>query len=314
MRPPTPHNTEEEVESEEMEMEEVHSEVLEEEYEEVENEDENGEKNEEENEEIDEVEQTLSSDPSQADVVEQTLSSDPPQADVVEQTLSSDPPQATSVRMRRRERGAYGIDGRGRTVTMISASQSTCSLQHLPIKTSSHTLRYAAGKDEAAYSALAAQLLQFPEALGDGTSAITHLPHMVSRLVDTSTTFLSPHPCPAPASPAPADLAAWDCSGQVIHIRRLLQLAGRNHYHGPVPCGWVPAAGCRHCQHHHLQRPITCAECTCEHCQQGQRPAIHRHPVRLRMRGVCRCSLWVGPGRREDAMQGIPGGGQILEG
>ena len=233
MRPPTPHNTEEEVESEEMEMEEVHSEVLEEEYEEVENEDENGEKNEEENEEkdseeeMDEVEQTLSSDPSQADVVEQTLSSDPPQADVVEQTLSSDPPQATSVRMRRRERGAYGIDGRGRTVTMISASQSTCSLQHLPIKTPSHTVRYAAGKDEAAYSALAAQLLQFPEALGDGTSAITHLPHMVSRLVDTSTTFLPPHPCPAPASPAPADLADWDCSGQVIHIRRLLQLAGR---------------------------------------------------------------------------------------
>ena len=217
MRPPTPHNIgeeeeeeeeEERVESEneEVEMEEVHDEAVEEENEEVENEeksdeengDESGEENGEENEEEDEE---------------------------VEQTSSV--PEDTSARNSRRERGAYSVDARGRMVTMASQSQTTCSLQHLPIKTPNHTVRYAAGENTAAFASLAAQLLQCPKAQGDNASPVAQLPRMVSRLVDSSTTFSPPDPCPAPASLQPEDLDTWDCSGQVLHVRRLLQLACR---------------------------------------------------------------------------------------
>ena len=48
-------------------------------------------------------------------------------------------------------------------------------------------------------------------------SPVTQLPHMVSHLVDTSTTFWPLNPCPAPASLQPEDLDTWDCSGQVLH-------------------------------------------------------------------------------------------------
>ena len=46
---------------------------------------------------------------------------------------------------------------------------------------------------------------------------VTQLPHMVSRLVDTSTTFSPLNPYPAPASLQLEDLDTWDCSGQVLH-------------------------------------------------------------------------------------------------
>ena len=54
---------------------------------------------------------------------------------------------------------------------------------------------------------------------------VIQLPHMVSRLVDTSTTFSPPHPCSVPALLQPEDLDAWDCSAQMLHVQRLLQLA-----------------------------------------------------------------------------------------
>ena len=46
---------------------------------------------------------------------------------------------------------------------------------------------------------------------------VTQLPHMVSRLVDTTTTFSPFNPYPAPASLQLEDLDTWDCSGQVLH-------------------------------------------------------------------------------------------------
>ena len=44
-------------------------------------------------------------------------------------------------------------------VAMVSASQSACSLQHLPIKTPNHTVWYVTERDKAALGSLAAQLL-----------------------------------------------------------------------------------------------------------------------------------------------------------
>ena len=99
---------------------------------------------------------------------------------------------------------------------------------------------------------------------------VTQLPHMVSRLVDTSTTFSPLHPCPAPASLQPEDLDAWDCSGQVLHAQQLLQLA----------CSVTVMA-----QYHvggFLRQVVASANATCskhqstvlmaldKHCQEGQ--------------------------------------------
>ena len=229
VRPPIPHHigeddeVENEEENEEVEKEEEH-EVVEGEKEDMENEEESEEEEEEEveNEENEEVENE------ENEAVENEENEEVNEEENEEEELTTTSvPAVISTRTRHCERGAYSVDDRGRIVTAVSASQSTCSLQHLPVKTPSLTVRYATGGDKAAFASLAAQLLQFPAAQVDNTTPITELPGMVSRLVDASTTFLPPHPCPAPASLEAASLATWDCSGQVLHLQRLLQLATR---------------------------------------------------------------------------------------
>ena len=223
VRPPIPHHIgEDDEENEEVEKEEEH-EVVEGEKEDMENEEESEEEEEEEveNEENEEVENE------ENEAVENEENEEVNEENEEEELTTTSVPALISTRTRHCERGAYSVDDRGRIVTAVSASQSTCSLQHLPVKTPSLTVRYATGGDKAAFASLAAQLLQFPAAQVDNTTPITELPGMVSRLVDASTTFLPPHPCPAPASLEAASLATWDCSGQVLHLQRLLQLATR---------------------------------------------------------------------------------------
>ncbi len=45
--------------------------------------------------------------------------------------------------------------------------------------------------------------------------------------MDTSTVTEPPSPCPPPSSTALVDLAEWDCTGHMVHIRSLLQLTNR---------------------------------------------------------------------------------------
>ena len=211
MRLPTPHNMGEEEEG----VEEVESEEIEE----VENEQ--------------EVE---------SEVTEEVENEQEIESEVIEEVESEEEeeqatPEAMSTPARHRERGAgsYSVDESGRIVVEVNASQSTCSLRHLPTKTPSLTIKYATGEDKAAFASLAARVLQFSAAEGDYTSTINQLPGMVSHLLDASAPFLPPHPCPAPESLEPAGLASWDCSGPLLHIHRLLQVACRitimAHYH-----------------------------------------------------------------------------------
>ena len=128
---------------------------------------------------------------------------------------------------RRREYGEYTMDARGRIVATDNASQQTCTLSHLPAKTSQLTHRYATRDDPAVFVTLAAQLMQCPATQQSNMSAATQLSGMVSRLVDTASVFQPPSPCAAPASTDTADLAAWDCSDHLMHVLRILQLVNR---------------------------------------------------------------------------------------
>ena len=113
------------------------------------------------------------------------------------------------------------MDNRGRIVVMASNSQLLS--QHLPGKTPHDTLHYDTGDNLDAFATIAAELLHCQEA----GSCTDQLLDMVSKLADPGTVSELPSPCPPPASTAPADLEARDCTGHMAYICSLLQLVDR---------------------------------------------------------------------------------------